>query len=62
MLTVGDSGGFARSGGVINFLLQDSRVHFEINVDAASRSGVKLSAKLLSLDSIVRDDPTPKKD
>lgn len=62
VLTVGDSGGFAQSGGVINFLLQDSRVRFDINVDAVSRSGVKLSAKLLSLATIIRDDPTSKKD
>lgn len=62
VLTVGDSGGFAQSGGVINFLLQDRRVRFEINVDAAGRSGVKLSAKLLSLASIVRDGPPAGKD
>lgn len=55
VLTVGDWSEFARSGGIINFVLENNRVRFEINVDAADRAGVKLSSKLLGVASIVRD-------
>ncbi len=55
VLTVGESEGFAQLGGIINFTLEDNRVHFEINVDAADRAGLKISSKLLSLAKIVRD-------
>ena len=57
VVTVGDWNEFARFGGVINFVLENDRVHFEINVDAAERAGVKLSSKLLGVASIVRDKP-----
>jgi hypothetical protein len=54
VLTVGDSRGFAESGGMINFIVEDSSVRFEINPDAARESGLKISSKLLSLAKIVR--------
>jgi hypothetical protein len=54
VLTVGETDGFAQQGGVINFTLEDNHVHFEINVDAAERAGLKISSKLLSLAKIVR--------
>lgn len=57
ILTVGDWGDFARSGGIINFVLENDRVRFEINVDAAERAGVKLSSKLLGVAGIIRDKP-----
>jgi len=56
ILTVGETDGFARLGGVINFILEDKKVHFEINVDAAQRARLKISSKLLSLAKIVRDE------
>ena len=54
-LTVGESPGFARDGGIINFVIEDSRVHFEINVDAARRAHLQISSKLLSLAKIVTE-------
>lgn len=53
VLTVGDEEGFARGGGVINFLFENDRVRFEINVDAAARARLKISAKLLALAKLV---------
>ncbi len=38
ILTVGEAQGFATDGGVINFKLDDGRVRFEINVDAAEHA------------------------
>ncbi len=57
VLTVGEVEEFAARGGVINFVLVDNRVRFEINPGAAKRSGLKISSELLRLGRIVdRDD------
>lgn len=55
VLLVGEAEEFAGSGGTIQFFLQDNRVRFVINPDAASRAGLKLSSKLLALATVVRD-------
>jgi hypothetical protein len=54
-LLVGESEGFASSGGAIQFVLDQNRVRFAINPDAANRAGLKISSKLLALATIVRD-------
>ena len=54
VLTVGETKGFAEQGGMINFVVEEDKVRFEVNVDAAERSGLKISSKLLSLAKIVR--------
>jgi hypothetical protein len=54
-LLVGESEGFASSGGAIQFVLDQKRVRFAINPDAANRAGLKISSKLLALATIVRD-------
>ena len=51
VLTVSD--GPVRRGVVIRFVIQENRVHFEIDADAAQRANLKLSSKLLSLASVV---------
>ena len=53
VLTIGETDGFARRGGIINLFLQGNKVRFEINIDAANRSGLKISSQLLSLAKIV---------
>lgn len=53
VLTVGEAGGFARHGGVINFVLQNNKVKFEINPDAAKQKGLKISAQVLGIGKIV---------
>jgi uncharacterized protein DUF4154 len=53
VLTVGDTAGFLEAGGMIQFLSENDRVRFAINVDAASRARLKLSSKLLSLAKVV---------
>lgn len=49
VLTVGDMDRFADGGGMIQFVLRDSRVRFQINNQAAVQAGLKISAKLLAL-------------
>lgn len=57
-LTVSDMEGFAQSGGVINFVTVEKKIRFEINLDAAERTGLKISSKLLRLAKIVKDKET----
>lgn len=54
MLTVGDAAGFARRGIIINFYLQDQKLRFEINVEAAKRSGLSISSQVLKLGRVVQ--------
>lgn len=54
LLVVGQTPGFARHGGAINFYISGNKVRFEINPDAAGRRGLKISSKLLALARIVR--------
>jgi hypothetical protein len=53
IVTVGDTEGFADQGVMLNFYLQENKVRFEINKDAADRSGIRISSKLLNLAKIV---------
>lgn len=53
VLTVGDTQGFTKWGGMINFTMEDNRVRFEINIVAAERAHLRISAKLLSLAKFV---------
>jgi hypothetical protein len=48
-LTVGESEQFARSGGVIGFVILDGTVRFVINDDARDRAGLRISSRMLSL-------------
>jgi uncharacterized protein DUF4154 len=54
ILTIGEIPGFARSGGIINLVLEDNRVRFEVNVDAAKQSDLSISSRLLALARIVQ--------
>jgi hypothetical protein len=60
LLTVGETEDFIRAGGVIRFFVEENKVRFEVNVDAALRAHVKFSSKLLSLARIARDAGAPK--
>lgn len=55
VLTVGDTGGYAEQGVMVNFYQEENRVRFEINKDAAGRAGLKVSSQLLKLARIVQD-------
>jgi hypothetical protein len=57
VLVIGETDDFASSGGAIQFTLEENRVRFFINPDAADRAGLRISSKLLALAKIVRDAP-----
>jgi len=49
VLTVGDGKGLADDGVIVNFILEGTRVRFEINTESAERAGLQISSKLLQL-------------
>lgn len=52
-LTVGDASGFTRWGGIIKFAMEDNMVRIEINIIAAERARLKISARLLKVAKVV---------
>ena len=56
ILTVGESEGFAREHGMINFLRVEDKVRFEIDARAADQAGLTISAQLQKLARRVRKD------
>jgi hypothetical protein len=53
VLVVGETPGFAERGAIANFYTEGDRVLFEINVEAARKSHLRMDAKLLSLGKTV---------
>jgi hypothetical protein len=58
ILTVSDTDGFSRSGGMIRFVTENNRIRLRINLAAARSAGLTISSKLLRPAEIV----TPGKD
>jgi hypothetical protein len=56
ILTVGEQNNFCQNGGMINFILVNRRVRFEINPQAIERSTLTISSRLLKLAQIVKDN------
>jgi len=54
ILTVTESDGALAQGSVINFLVADRRVRFEISLQSAERSKLRLSSRLLAVAAQVR--------
>ncbi len=54
VLTVSSIPDFDSRGGMIQFVLIDRRVRFEINLAAAQKAGLKLSSQLLKVAVVVR--------
>jgi hypothetical protein len=54
ILTVGESGDFLDGGGIINLAHRDQKIALEVNLAAARDAGIKISAKLLGVASVVK--------
>ncbi len=59
ILTVGDTEGFAEQGVIINLYIENNKVRFKVNIEAARRADLKLSSRLLKLAKIVTSTPKP---
>ncbi len=62
VLTVGETKGFAASGGIITFTTEADRIRFEINLTEAEHGNIRISSKLLQLAKTVRRKSTPAPD
>ena len=58
VLTVADFENFAELGGIANLFIEDGKMRFAINVEAATKSRLQVSSKLLTLARIVRTTET----
>jgi hypothetical protein len=54
VLTVSDMPDFSRRGGIIQFVLEENKVEFEVNLTSAASAGLVLSSELLKVASSLR--------
>lgn len=54
ILTVGEMDQFEQKGGIIRFVIENRRVRFLVNLNAAEQAHLKISSKLLSIAEVVR--------
>lgn len=58
VLTVGDTEGFVESGIIMNFVIREKKVRFEVNLVSAQKARLKIRAKLLRLAAkVVQPEP-----
>jgi len=55
-LTVGESAGFAATGGIVNILIEKEKPRLEINPEAAELAKLKIQARLLKLATLVKTE------
>lgn len=56
VLTVSDLPRFTEHGGMIQFVVEDNRVRFQVNVATAKRAGLIMSSELLKLAVVVQQN------
>lgn len=49
VLTVGETTNMLKAGGMINFMVEENKVHFEVNLTAAKQGNLKIRSQLLRL-------------
>ena len=54
ILTVSDVPDFTANGGMIQFVLMDNKIRFEVNLAAAEKAGLTVSSQLLKVATAVR--------
>jgi bifunctional DNA-binding transcriptional regulator/antitoxin component of YhaV-PrlF toxin-antitoxin module len=57
VLTVTDTQEFFDAGGIVNFVIEDNKVRFDINLTASEKAGLKIRSQLLRLaKKVVKDN------
>jgi hypothetical protein len=59
ILTVSDIPQFLQRHGMIQFVLEENRIRFAVNLIATQRAGLTLSSELLKVATAVRKNPQP---
>jgi YfiR/HmsC-like len=55
-LIVGEGDAFASNGGMIGFVNRNGKIKLQINLPSVKRTGLKISAKLLEIAEIIKDE------
>jgi hypothetical protein len=56
VLTIADTQEFLDAGGIVNFVIEDNKVRFDINLTASEKAGLKIRSQLLRLaKKVVKD-------
>jgi bifunctional DNA-binding transcriptional regulator/antitoxin component of YhaV-PrlF toxin-antitoxin module len=56
VLTVADTQEFLDAGGIVNFVIEDNKVRFDVNLTASEKAGLKIRSQLLRLaKKVVKD-------
>lgn len=55
-LTVGETPGFPKAGGMIDFSIENNNVKLEMNLDAATHAGLKVNSKLIAVSRLFSSD------
>jgi hypothetical protein len=61
VLTVADTQGFLEAGGIVNFIIEENKVGFEINVTAAKQAKLEIRSNLLRLAKRIVEGSSAKK-
>lgn len=56
ILVVGESEAFAAEGGMIGFVKRDSQIKLQINLQSVQQTDLKISAKLLEIAELIKED------
>lgn len=56
VLTVSSDSEFAESGGMIGFVVENQKIKLHINLPVMKRSGLEISAKLLEVATVIREN------
>jgi len=59
VLTVSDIPQFSRRGGIVQFVMENNRVRFEVNLANANGAGLNLSSELLKVAVTILTSPSP---
>lgn len=57
ILTIGETEHFVKDSGMIGFCMEENKIRFNINLEAAEKSNLKISARLLMLAKTVIGKP-----
>jgi hypothetical protein len=58
VLTVGECGDASEGGAIVNFVIEDGKVRFEINTEAADLAKVRVSSRPLSVARLIKRSPS----
>ena len=61
VLTIGETDGFVEAGGIVNFILEEKKLIFEVNLVASKRAHLEISSKLLRVAKRVIKEKTSEK-